>query len=168
MSYPQQPGRPGPAMPVPPQASAIRPQYQGVPPQARGIPPQTRGIAPQTYGIAPQAGGIPPLSSTYTHAPTLGQFWRSDVRHTSLTRRPVRWPGLLAFFGGLAALVLLIAGLAATSVALVSVALAFSAVAGFFAIVALIAGLGRGLGFVGLLLALAGNVYVVGPLFGLG
>jgi hypothetical protein len=138
---------------VPPQAGAIRPQAGGVPPQARGI--------------APQTGGIPPLASSSTHAPTLGQFWRSDVHRTRRDGRPVRWPGLVAFFGGLAALILLILGFAAVSVVLLSAALAFSVVAGFFALVAIIAGLGRALGVLGLLLALAGNVYVIAPILGL-
>jgi len=166
MSYPQQPGRV--AAPMPNQLVSMT---YGTPvaPQQGGYRPQTGGVAPQRTGIAPQRGGIPPISSTYTTAPTLGQFWRSDVRRTRIDGRGrVRWPGLLGFFGGLAAAILLLLAGIAGSVVLASIALAFSLVAGFFALVALIAGLGRVLGFLGLLLALAGNVYVVAPLFGLG
>jgi len=163
MSYsPQQSGRP----PAPRPGQLISPARGGIAPQQGGYRPQAGGIAPQRTGIAPQRGGIAPISSTYTHAPTLGQFWRSDVRRTRAGR--VRWPGLVAFFGGLAALILLITALAAASVLLASVALAFSVVAGFFALVAIIAGFGRALGILGLLLALAGNVYVVAPILGLG
>ncbi|MGN6325648.1 hypothetical protein [Pseudolysinimonas sp.] len=157
MSYsPQQSRRPAPPAPG-----------QLIAPQSRApVPTQRGGYRPQTTATAPQRGGIPPISSTYTHAPTLGQFWRSDVRRTRAGR--TRWPGLLAFLGGLAALILLIAALAVTSVVIASVALAFSVVAGFFALVAIIAGLGRGLGVLGLLLALAGNVYLVAPFLGRG
>ncbi len=107
--------------------------------------------------VAPISGAIPPLSS----APTLRQFWRSDIRSTVLRRGPIRWPGMVAFWVGLGAFVLLIVGIASSSVFFASVALAFSAAAGFFALIALIAGLGRVLGFFGLLFALAGNIYVV-------
>lgn len=155
MSY--QPGRP--TAPTPGQL--VAPPYGGV-------RPQQGGIAPQRTAIAPQHGGVPPISSTDVHAPTLGQFWRSDVRRTRPDARRVRWPGLVAFLGGLAALILLILGAALASVALASVALAVGVVAGLFALIAIIAGLGRVLGLLGLLLALAGNVDVVAPLFGLG
>lgn len=165
MSYSQQPGRraaPSPNRLV--STSSAGP----VAPQQGGYRPQAGGIAPQRSGIAPQRGGIAPIAG-YTTAPTLGQFWRSDVRRTRVDGRGrARWPGLLGFFGGLAAgILLLLAGIAG-SVVLASIALAFSVAAGFFALVALIAGLGRLLGFLGLLLALAGNVYIVAPLLGLG
>jgi len=162
MSYSPQQRRPAPPTPgqlIPPQSRAP------IAPQQGGYRPQRGGIAPQRTGIAPQQGGIAPIPPEYGSAPTLGQFWRSDVRRTRAGR--TRWPGLLAFFGGLAALILLILGAVAASLVLVSIALAFSAVAGFFALVAIIAGLGRALGILGLVLALAGNVYVVAPLFGL-
>jgi len=148
MSYSPQQRRPAPPAP------------------AQLIPPQRGGVAPQRGAVAPQRGGIPPIPAEYANAPTLGQFWRSDVRRTRAGR--TRWPGLLAFLGGLVALILLIAGLAAASAALASIALAFGVVAGFFALVAIIAGLGRGLGILGLLLALAGNIYVVAPILHLG
>ena len=163
MSYsPQQQRRAAPPAP----GQLIPPQRGGVAPQQGGYRPQTTGVAPQRTGISPQQGGIPPIPPEYASAPTLGQFWRSDVRRTRTGR--TRWPGLLAFLGGLAALILLIAGLAAASLALVSIALAFGVVAGFFAFVAIIAGLGRALGVLGLLLALAGNIYVVAPILHLG
>lgn len=163
MSYSPQPRRPAPPVP----GQLILPQSRApVAPQQGGYRPQTSGISPQRTGISPQQGGIPPIPPEYGIAPTLGQFWRSDVRRTRGGR--TRWPGLLAFLGGLAALILLIAGLAAASLVLVSIALAFGVVAGFFALVAIIAGLGRGLGILGLLLALAGNIYVVAPIFHLG
>lgn len=151
MSYPglSQPGRPG-AGPG------------GV------IAPQRTGVPPQRSGIAPQRGGIPVMPAADVHAPTLPQFWRSDVRRTRPGARRPRWPGVAAFFGGLAALLLLVIGLTAASVVIVSIALAFSIVAAFLAVVALIAGLGRVLGFLGLLLALAGNVDIVAPLLHLG
>src|SRR6187402_1204088 len=107
--------------------------------------------------IAPISGAIPPLTS----APTLGQFWRSDIRGSSLRRRPLRWPGLVGFWVGIGAFVLLIVGIASSSVFFASVALAFSVAAAFFSLIGLIAGLGRVLGFFGLLFALAGNIYVV-------
>jgi hypothetical protein len=159
MSSPmQQPGRPsapGRGQIVPGRSAAT-------------IAPQQGGYRPQTTApVAPQRGGIAPISWGYTTAPTLGQFWRSDVRRTRPGRAQVRWPGLVAFFGGLAAVIVLITGVAAASIAIVSVALAFSVVAGLFALIALVAGLGRVLGFLGLLLALAGNIYIVAPVFGL-
>jgi hypothetical protein len=166
MSYSPQSRRPAPPAPgqlIAPQTRApVSPQQGGYRPQTTGIAPQRTGLSPQRTGIAPQQGGIPPVPPEYGSAPTLGQFWRSDVRRTRSGR--TRWPGLLAFLGGLAALILLVLGGAAASIVLVSIALAFSVVAGFFALVAIIAGLGRALGILGLLLALAGNIYVVAPL----
>jgi hypothetical protein len=177
MSYPQQPGRPPAPVPgrqyAPPPQQTLRQYGAPIPPQAGGYRPQTGGVAPQRTGIAPQRGGlapstVAPISSTYTHGQTLGQFWRSDIRSTRVDGRRARWPGTIAFFAGLAAVILLVAGLVGVSIVILSIAAAFSVVAGFFALVALIAGFGRLLGFFGLLFALAGNIYVVGPLFGLG
>jgi hypothetical protein len=164
MTYPQQPGR-APA----PRSSQLRSAYGSpIAPQQGGYRPQTGGVAPQRDAIAPQHGGIPVMASTLTTAPTLGQFWRSDVRRTRVDGAGrVRWPGLVGFLVGLAAAILLLLGAIAGSVVLASVALALSVVGGFFAIVALVAGLGRALGVFGLLLALAGNVFVVAPLLGL-
>ena len=164
MSYPQQPGRP----PAPAPRQIVSPLFTGIAPQQGGYRPQTGGVAPQRTGISPQHGGIPPIPPEYTSAPTLGGFWRSDVRRTRPGGRRVRWPGLVAFLVGLAAVLALVLAGVAASVVLASVALAFSVVAGFFALVAIVAGLGRALGFFGLLLALAGNIYIVAPLLGLG
>jgi hypothetical protein len=164
MTYPQQPGR-APA----PRPNQLR-SSSGPPiaPQRGGYRPPAGGVAPQRDAIAPQHGAIPVMASTLTTAPTLPQFWRSDVRRTRVDGAArVRWPGLAGFLGGLAAAILLLLAAIAGSVVLASVALALSVVGGFFALVALVAGLGRALGFFGLLLALAGNVFVVAPLLGL-
>jgi len=110
------------------------------------------------------AGYVPvqPLGRTevVTIAPTLSQFWRSDIRRTSVGPRS-RWAGITAFWLGLAAIAFLLIGTATGIEPLRAIALPLSAVAGFFAIIALIAGVGRVLGFLGLLFALAGNVFVI-------
>ena len=110
------------------------------------------------------AGYIPvaPLGHTevIANAPTLGQFWRSDIRRTTGGRRP-RWAGLTAFWVGLATIAFLVIGTVIGIATVVAIALPLSAVALLFAVVALIAGVGRVLGFFGLLFALAGNVVVV-------
>jgi hypothetical protein len=110
------------------------------------------------------AGYIPvaPLGhvEVIANAPTLGQFWRSDIRRTTGGRRP-RWAGLTAFWIGLAAAGFLLIGTVTGIEVVRAIALPLSTVAGFFAIIALIAGVGRALGVLGLLLALVGNVVVV-------
>src|ERR1700712_5465425 len=89
-----------------------------------GRPAQTRpaGIG-ASYALNPtpqgrQAGFIPVQPAGHTEvieqAPTLGQFWRSDIRHTTGGRTP-RWAGTVAFWVGLAALAFLVVG-AATGV----------------------------------------------------
>lgn len=96
-----------------------------------------------------------------THAPTLGQYFRSDSRHLPGGRRQ-RWAGALAFWLGLASIpTLFLLGAALEQPVFYYVALAFGAVGGFFGLVALIAGIGRVLGFFGILFALLGNVYVI-------
>lgn len=165
MTYPQQSGR----SPAPRPNQLRSPIGSPIAPQQGGYRPQTGGVAPQRGGIAPQRGAIPTMPSPSPIAPTLGQFWRSDVRRTRVDgARRVRWPGLIGFFAGLAAAILLLLGAIAGSILLASIALALSVVGGLFALIAIVAGLGRALGFFGLLLALAGNIYVVAPLFGLG
>jgi hypothetical protein len=52
------------------------------------------------------------------------------------------------------------ADLGAQDGVLALVAVPFSAVAGFFAIVSLVAGIGRVFGFLGAILAIVGNVYI--------
>jgi hypothetical protein len=143
---------PGPVRPNPQRPSNIRPAGIGA----------SYALNPTPQGR--QAGYIPVQAAGRTevilNAPTLGQFWRSDIRRTTGGRRP-RWAGLTAFWIGLAAIAFLVLG-AATGIAVLSaIALPLSAVAGFFAIIALIAGVARVLGFFGLLFALAGNIFVV-------
>ena len=111
-----------------------------------------------------QSGYIPvqPVGRTEVieQAPTLGQFWRSDIRRTTGTRRP-RWAGLTAFWLGLAAVALLFIGEATAVAFVIAIALPLSVVAGFFALIAVIAGVGRVLGFFGLVFALVGNILVL-------
>jgi len=117
-----------------------RPQYQGQPGQYR--PVQQQHVAAQHQ----------------TTAPTLGQYIRSDTR-TLPGRRAPRWAGRTAFWLGLLAAALL---LGETFVAggpglFAAVAAPLSVVAVIFALIAIIAGIGRGLGIVGLVFALAGS-----------
>lgn len=141
-------------------------------------PPPTRAANIRPAGIGasyalnptPQgraAGYVPvaPLGHTeiITQAPTLGQFWRSDIRRTTEGRRP-RWAGLAAFWLGLLAIAALVGGAVLALGFLAAVALAISSAALFFAVIAIIAGVGRSLGFVGLLFALAGNIVVIDAL----
>lgn len=101
----------------------------------------------------------------HPHAPSaqsLLQYWRSDSTAVP-GRRRMRWPGRVAFVLGLASAIVLLFGAAATGlpeVVTASVAAALSWCALAFAVVAIVARLGRGLGWVGALLALAGNVEV--------
>ena len=153
------------------QAGAVRPG-QGGQPRPGNVRPAGIGAS---YALNPTpqgrqtgsmgAGYVPvqPLGHTevITIAPTLSQFWRSDIRRTSVGPRS-RWAGITAFWLGLAAIAFLLIGTATGIEPLRAIALPLSAVAGFFAIIALIAGVGRVLGFLGLLLALAGNVFVIG------
>jgi hypothetical protein len=96
-----------------------------------------------------------------TQAPTFGQYVRSDTRGTPGVRGP-RWAGRIAFWLGLASVVLLwgVAGIFSLT-AFFGVAAAFSVVALFFGLVAFVAGIGRALGFWGIVLALAGNIIVI-------
>jgi hypothetical protein len=113
---------------------------------------------PRQYGSIPvQAAG---RTEVITHAPTLGQFWRSDVRQTTGARRP-RWAGLTAFWLGLASIAFLFIGGAIGAPLIRDIALPLSVVAGFFALIAIVAGVGRVLGWFGLVFALIGNAFVV-------
>lgn len=94
-------------------------------------------------------------------APTLGDFWASDVRRGPGRKAP-RWAGWVAFSLGILAMLSLFFGAVTSSALLVDISLGLSLTAGFFALVALIAGIGRLPGFLGLLFALAGNVFVIG------
>ena len=69
--------------------------------------------------------------------------------------------GVISFWLGLAAAVLLIGGTAFEIPDAAQIALAIGAVAGFFGLVAIIAGIGRVAGFFGIIAALVGNVYVL-------
>jgi len=111
-----------------------------------------RPVAP----IAPQTNFEPPMKQ----APTLRQFWRSDARVMPGRSKP-RWAGVLSFWLGLGAAVLLILGNAVEFPNAAEIALGIGAVAGFFGLVAMIAGIGRVAGFFGIILALVGNVYVL-------
>jgi hypothetical protein len=111
-----------------------------------------RPVAP----IVPHVNFEPPIKQ----APTLRQFWRSDARVMPGRSKP-RWAGVLSFWLGLAAAVLLIAGSAFEVPNAAEIALGIGAVAGFFGLVALIAGIGRVSGFFGIILALVGNVFVL-------
>jgi hypothetical protein len=94
-------------------------------------------------------------------APTILDFWRSDVRRQPGRRAP-RWIGWVAFALGILAMLTLFTGAVTSTALLVDISLGLSLTAGFFALVALIAGVGRVAGFFGLLFALAGNVFVIG------
>src|SRR5688572_23258625 len=94
-------------------------------------------------------------------APTLIDFWRSDVRGAPDRPRP-RWAGWLSFVLGILAMVGLFIGAVGTMPLLVDIALALSWTAGFFALIALIAGIGRLPGFFGLIFAIAGNALLLG------
>jgi hypothetical protein len=116
-----------------------RPHYQGEPSQYRPV---------QQHHVAAQR---------QDKAPTLGQYWRSDNR-TAPGRKPARWAGRAAFLLGILAAVLLFSGTffgAPTVVA--DFAAPVSLVAVVFALIAIIAGVGRGLGIFGLIFALAGS-----------
>lgn len=121
------------------------------------LPPPRPGAPSQNHpgGYVPQ---LPIQPIRETSAPTLGQFWRSDSR-VAPGRKPAKWAGRAAFWLGLIALALFL-----WDVAILGTPSIFSAVAsplGFvavlFALIAIIAEVGRGLGIVGLILALAGS-----------
>jgi hypothetical protein len=117
-----------------------RPQYQGDPNQYRPV---------QLHHVAAQK---------QDKAPTLGQYFRSDTR-VAPGRRPAKWAGRAAFWLGLLAAALFFgsAVIAGLPTVLAAFAAPVSVVAIFFALIAIIAGVGRGLGIVGLIFALAGS-----------
>ena len=147
------------SVPPPPRQPATRPT-SNIRPAGIGA---SYALNPTPQGRA--AGYVPvaPLGHTevIANAPTLGQFWRSDIRRTTGGRRP-RWAGLAALWIGLAALAFLVIGALTGVETIRAIALPLSTVAGFFAVISLVAGVGRVLGFFGLLFALAGNIVVIG------
>lgn len=140
------------SVPPPPRQGTIRPAGIGAS-YALNNTPQGR----QLGNIPVQAAG---KTEVITHAPTLGQFWRSDIRHTTGTKR-LRWAGLTAFWLGLASIAFLFIGGGIGVPLIRDIALPLSVVAGFFALVAIIAGIGRALGWFGLIFALIGNFFVI-------
>ena len=139
-----------------------------VPPPPRQGTTRPAGIgATYTMNSTPQArqsGYIPVQAAgkteVITHAPTLGQFWRSDIRRTTGVKRP-RWAGLTAFWLGLASMAFLFIGRGIGVPVVEDIALPLSVVAGLFALIAIIAGVGRALGWFGLIFALIGNYFVI-------
>lgn len=116
-----------------------RPQYQGDPNQYRPV---------QQHHVPAQR---------QDKAPTLGQYWRSDTR-IAPGRKPAKWAGRAAFWLGMLSAILFFAGALITGDPVIAAfAAPLSVVAIFFALIAIIAGIGRGLGFVGLIFALAGS-----------
>jgi hypothetical protein len=140
------------SVPPPPRQGTIRPAGIGAS-YALNNTPQGR----QSGYIPVQAAG---KTEVITHAPTLGQFWRSDIRRTTGAKR-ARWAGLAAFWLGLASIAFLFIGGGIGSTLIRDVALPISVVAGLFALIAIIAGVGRALGWFGLIFALIGNFFVI-------
>lgn len=110
--------------------------------------------APRAAPQATHAPGVP--TEHHVTAPTLLQFWRSDSRVVPGRARP-KWAGRAAFWIGLLAAVLYFAGRYSRSLFLVDLAAPFAVVALAFALIAVIAGIGRGLGFFGLVFAVLGS-----------
>jgi hypothetical protein len=119
-------------------------------PRVQAAPPGQS--AAQSYRL-PQPPAAAPREVT---APTLFQFWRSDSRVVP-GRKPARWAGLAAFWLGMIAAVLFFAGMLFETLVLVQLAFPLSTVAFVFALIAIVAGIGRGLGVFGLVFALAAN-----------
>jgi len=140
------------SVPPPPRQGTIRPAGIGAS-YALNNTPQGR----QSEYIPVQAAG---KTEVITHAPTLGQFWRSDIRRTTGAKR-ARWAGLTAFWLGLASIAFLFIGGGIGSLLIRDIALPISVVAGLFALIAIIAGVGRAFGWFGLIFALIGNYFVI-------
>ncbi len=140
------------SVPPPPRQGTIRPAGIGA---SYALNPTPQGR--QSGYIPVQAAG---KTEVITHAPTLGQFWRSDIRHTTGMKRP-RWAGLAALWLGLASIAFLFIGGGIGAPVVRDIALPLSVVAGLFALIAIIAGVGRVFGWLGLIFALIGNVFVI-------
>jgi hypothetical protein len=121
-------------------------------------PPQNQPQDPRAYQPRTATPQIRP-DQTVHQAPTLGQYFRSDTRGVPGAKKR-RWAGLIAFWFGLLSIPLLwFLGTAAELHAFSYAAAAISVVAIFFGLVAMVAGIGRVLGFFGIVFALAGNIY---------
>jgi len=116
-------------------------------PVSQGLPSSYRPVQQQHVQAQRQAT-----------APTLGQYIRSDSRVVPGRKQP-KWAGRAAFWLGLLAAVLFFGELLAVGSLglLAAVAAPLGVVAVLFALVAIIAGVGRGLGIFGLVFALAGS-----------
>jgi hypothetical protein len=93
-------------------------------------------------------------------APTLIDFWRSDVRRAPGEKAP-RWAGWSALVLGALAMLALFVGGASGNEVVVAASLALSWAGAFFALIALIADVGRWLGLIGLVFAVIGNIVLV-------
>ena len=131
------------SVPPPPRPGTIRPAGIGAS-YALNTTPQGR----QPASIPVHRGGHDRGDHPRPDArPVLAQ--RHPAHHRA--RRRPRWAGLTAFWLGLAAIAFLfIGGGHRRSDTLRAIALPLSAVAGFFALIAIIAGVGRVLGWFGL------------------
>ncbi|MEO8527905.1 MAG: hypothetical protein ABI435_02395 [Pseudolysinimonas sp.] len=97
------------------------------------------------------------VAQQQSHAPTLAQFWRSDIRVTP-GRKPAKWAGVAALWLGLIALTVFLSGMFFdASGFLVAVATPIGFVAVLFGLLAVIAGIGRGAGIFGLIFAVLGS-----------
>ena len=119
--------------------------------QAAGGTPTSTAFRTRTPPAVP--------SERIVAAPTLGQYWRSDSRVVP-GRKPARWAGRAAFWLGLLALGAYLFDFFFVGVPAFGVGIAqpIGVVAFFFALIAIIAGVGRGLGVLGLLLSVASNI----------
>lgn len=121
------------------------------------VPPPPAGFSAGQGAYRPQAPIQPQRQAI---APTLGQYWRSDSRVVP-GRKPPTWAGRAALWLGLLSAVLFFTDMLAAGGlgVLGDVATPLSVVAFFFALIALIAGIGRGAGFFGAVFAVAGNIW---------
>lgn len=129
---------------------------------------QTQGINLPSWTQAAQPGSrLPPApvapildGERIVNAPTLGQYWRSDSRVIP-GRRPARWAGRIAFWLGLLALgaYLFDFFFVGSPGFGVGIAQPIGTVAFLFGLIAVIAGVGRGLGILGLILAVTSNIW---------
>lgn len=125
------------------------------PPPGQNQRPDPRAYQPRTITLSVR------VDQAVHTAPTLGQYFRSDYRGVPGAKKQ-KWAGRLAFWFGLGAAILVWSALFVDIPYHAAIAMAFSVVALFFALVAIIAGIGRASGVWGLIFALLGNAVVVG------